>query len=643
MIGQKLVKFVFVILVWLSCAFIIIRFGPRIYNDSEDLGWHYALAYFLAQNMRLPGVADHLGPMVGYPPGFHFAAALSNTILSSPLLGMQYLALLSIFGCYYIISSIILSRRFGPLIAVLFLLILLCFRVLLGGVIGYEVINNGFYPQLVGTALFLTSMCLLSRLGSSPARYFFLAVATTFFTAWVYTLSAAWLAFGACVLFLLLQPARTVPIRWALANFVALPLVVLLHPTFVPMVRNAGYEGGSNSSYYWLTHVIGFALVILFLVLLIRSRHAMRSRADALLGSVLLASVAGIIVQASLFQLVGLGSRYAITKHVFLASTVFVAGLSIILGDLISKAVGYKNTRVYLPPGVQNSAIAVLAVGILFIFQPWTPLPTFITYVRDARLLEQAHVQSDLAGNTIPLNKDFSLSKNFAVLVAHFRGGWRASGHEVFQVLDNRARPLGAPMGAKYALISKRQWEHLTLAGAPQECLVHTPASLAVSVLILSRCYPDRNGEAEVNFCIDTWIPGDGTKTGDAFAEPEFVEDGVFQWTVSTHSELEVPLRCKGEKHTIRILVAFAVTERTLNSFHIEVNGQPISLRRRPVRMGQLFEGTLPSGLTHADDQSALIALKVASLDQPQGSRRHLGVSLRRIEFLGKALTDWRL
>ena len=170
MTGQKARQLgVIVALLCLCSAFIIVEFGSRLYSQSVDIGWHYSLAYFLTQSVSLPGTADqHLQVMLGYPPGFHVAAALAGTVLGSPLFGMQYLALLSVFGSYCVIAWIILSRRLSLLAGAAFLVFLVCFRTLFGGLIGYEIIDNAFYPQLFGTAFFLGFMSILSQLWRLP-------------------------------------------------------------------------------------------------------------------------------------------------------------------------------------------------------------------------------------------------------------------------------------------------------------------------------------------------------------------------------------------------------------------------------------------------------------------------------------------
>ena len=48
--------------------------------------------------------------------------------------------------------------------------------------------------------------------------------------------------------------------------------------------------------------------------------------------------------------------------------------------------------------------------------------------------LEHARSPEDLVSNILPLNKDFAIAENFAVLAAHFRGGWTANAYELFEV-----------------------------------------------------------------------------------------------------------------------------------------------------------------------------------------------------------------
>ena len=66
----------------------------------------------------------------------------------------------------YFVSALKSTRRAA------FLVFLLCFRTLFGGLIGYEIIDNAFYPQLFGTALFLGFMSILSQLWRLPGYLF---------------------------------------------------------------------------------------------------------------------------------------------------------------------------------------------------------------------------------------------------------------------------------------------------------------------------------------------------------------------------------------------------------------------------------------------------------------------------------------
>ena len=621
----------------LFCGVIFAAFGQRLFTHSADVGWHYSLAYFFSQSERLPAATDqYLAVMLGYPPGFHIAGAISGAVLGSPLFGLHYVALLSLFVIYYIIASIVLSRPQSLLAGALFLALLVSLQATFGGVIGDEIIGNAFYPQLGGTALFFASMAYLSKLGSSPLRYFIVAVVSTFLTAWVYTLSAVWLAIGAGVLFVLLQPFRTLPIRWAVAIFAALSIVVLSHPTFAPMVGNSNHGGAFVPTYYQQTLAIAAGLVILAVVLLVRTSRSNRSPGDALVVAIALASAAGITVQMALLQLAGMGSGYAVTKHVFLASSALIVALCVLAADLVSTVV-HQDVRAPFPRSLQALMIALLSVGILLLGQPSSPISPFVLYLSDARALEHASSPEDLASNILPLNKDFEIAENFAVLAAHFGGGWTATAYELFEVLGDRTRPMGEPIGSKYSLISKAHWEQLVSGGTPERCLVHTSAVLAVSTLILSQCYPDTNGNADAAFCIDTWAPGEGTPLDDGLVKPASGKDGEIRWTARRRTILELPLICRNTRdYTIRVLVAFAVTERTLNSFSIAVNGHHIPLRRTPGRNGQLFEGAVPDGVMNEHGEMAEIAVNVSDLDQLQTVNKEVGVALRRIDILGK-------
>src|SRR5262249_9744171 len=164
----------------LLCAVVsavILRYGARLYTNSSDLGWHYSLANFIVHYGTLPTPADRfLGPMIGYPPLSHIIAALAGKWNEAPLTAMHMLALLSALGCYLIFFSRLITCSVlccGVFIGILYLI-----RLTGGGVLGYEIIGNAFYPQLIGTFVFLLSLMLLLFVARRPIWYVMLGVAT---------------------------------------------------------------------------------------------------------------------------------------------------------------------------------------------------------------------------------------------------------------------------------------------------------------------------------------------------------------------------------------------------------------------------------------------------------------------------------
>ena len=251
--------------------------------------------------------------------------------------------------------------------------------------------------------------------------------------------------------------------------------------------------------------------------------------------AIVLASAAGITIQMGFLKLAGMGSGYAVTKHVFLASSALILALCVLAADFMSTVV-HQDVRAPFPRSLQALMMALLSVSILLIGQPSSPIPPFVLYLSDARALEHASSPEDLGSNILPLNKDFAIAENFAVLAAHFRGGWTANAYELFEVLGDRTRPMGEPIGSKYSLISKAHWRRLASGGIPERCSVPTSAVLAVSTLILSQCYPDKNGNADAAFCIDTWAPREGTPVDDGLVKPASGKDGEIRWTAkATH------------------------------------------------------------------------------------------------------------
>jgi len=638
----------------LLCAVVsavILRYGARLYTNSSDLGWHYSLANFIAHSGILPTPADRfLGPMIGYPPLSHIIAAVAGKWNESPLTAMHILALLSALGCYLIFFSRLITRSIlccGIFIGILYLI-----RLTGGGVLGYEIISNAFYPQLIGTFVYLLSLMFLLFLVRRPIWYVLLGVATVWAVAWIHLLPAVLLAFSAIALFPLLNGLKG-NLIWTIAISAALPLILIAHPTFWMLVDNAQHEGGFFPSLpRWYPPIIACFSFISSLIVLRYFRTDASINDDIFLVAISLSCTLALSLQLLFYYGFGVGSAYAGMKYIFISSTAFSAVMSLTITNFLENAVKHLIQRGsfriwrWLPVLHLRSTSLVVRAGmpiilagatVVLVFgrQPSFSLDAFSNYDSDAKALSKAALPADLMYNVLSLNDEFNAGANFAVMATHFKAGWNASGDEVFKVLLDG----DAAEGTKYALVSKEQWRRLADQGVEGDCLVPAP-SLKTSTLILARCFPSKKHGMVRTSCTNIWTANEPVR-GFGFDEPDIDQFGALRWTTSLGAQMAMSELCTSSDYIVRVVVAFAVTSATLESFALEIDDELVPLNRKPSSAGQLYQGMVRKkpGTPKTNGQVSL-RLSVARLDKPAADNRHLGIAVRSIEFL---VTDQRL
>lgn len=124
------------------------------------------------------------------------------------------------------------------------------------------------------------------------------------------------------------------------------------------------------------------------------------------------------------------------------------------------------------------------------------------------------------------------------------------------------------------------------------------------------------------------WRADDDTYRMKGWSVRESDAGGPFRWTVDRNATIDLP-RCEGAK-SLKITMAFAVSESNLQEMRIAVNGTPVATTREPTK-----EYTLVAFLPAESqaDQSLTITFAVPKLDQPAGADRQLGVAVRAIEM----------
>ncbi len=133
--------------------------------------------------------------------------------------------------------------------------------------------------------------------------------------------------------------------------------------------------------------------------------------------------------------------------------------------------------------------------------------------------------------------------------------------------------------------------------------------------------------------CPYVWEFDDAIASGAGWEE--HVEGRSELWSVARRATLNLHLDTRHD-HRLRIVIAYALSPSTLASLRVEVNGEPVTLRRRtPPHAGE-FVGTIPREIVALDSDITELAFLVDGLDvpaPPSPDRRSLGLLFDRLEI----------
>jgi hypothetical protein len=306
---------------------IFMLFG-EFHAYSSDAGQHYALVRALMdlEGWGRPPAAPNLGGLPFYPPLSHWMAAGVGKLIGSGLIGMTIVASASV-GLFYLAMFVMSSRIDwrAPLFACL---ATICYALLRGPVFGRMVVNNYFYAQAVGSAIAVLVLLIALyklRRWNSVALDFFVLVSGQI-VVFTHLMPAAQLLAAYCTILLVVAWTRS---SWRqlvrLVIFAGLSLALTaLNPFAQNNYEIAQLEGG--------VHINLFGNRIAQIVLLIGGvaasielirRTVKTEDAGMFLGCMGLSACGLAFLQMLLFW-IGLGSNYAIAKHMFFLVAILI-------------------------------------------------------------------------------------------------------------------------------------------------------------------------------------------------------------------------------------------------------------------------------------------------------------------------------
>ncbi len=328
-------------------VFLAIAFVSRdsIIIAGVDTVHHLVLVDELARHHTvLPADASRLEVMSIYPSGSHWVAALLAPVAGSGLVAMTWVAIGSIFLCYAMLFWLA-QRDLGIASAAVFAAILFIASPL-QSLIGWEIIDNFFYPQLVANALLLAFLCLTVLSGVAERL---LPALTPLFGAVLMNFHplVAIQAMGAGLTIMMTTithqwwSRRELNFRGAIlvllsAAFCA--IAVLASPKFWLMRNVANYDGTMIVAISHLSFAMLAALVVAgaLLWMLFTDRG---TRTDGVIGSALIASTSMMAMQDIAWIALHSGSPYSVKKHLFVVTTLTALGAARISARLFNETI----------------------------------------------------------------------------------------------------------------------------------------------------------------------------------------------------------------------------------------------------------------------------------------------------------------
>jgi hypothetical protein len=321
---------------FIICLGLIFFFGSSFHSLSADFPQHFGLVYALMKT----GVADPqwIGVMAGYPRLAHWMAAGLGYLTGSGIVAMWLLSIVSIYACYFSLGRIATSgvHPAGSLFFAALVLALVSSR----AIIGFEIIGNFFYPQLIGTAIYCVTLLVLIAIGHWNALVRVLLVLGLFaFTLEVHTVPALHMAgaFGLLlVLELTLEFIRSKRVGMtsimAIVLFAVGALLVLwFDPSLRAAIVIAQHDGtlifGLSAGFLTGMAVVAGGIAARILWTKLRSDQSVTT-ADLVTFAALWAAIGLVLAQYAAITLFGNGSPYIVKKHLFIVLTLGIVSLA---------------------------------------------------------------------------------------------------------------------------------------------------------------------------------------------------------------------------------------------------------------------------------------------------------------------------
>jgi len=428
-------------------AFLIFWFGRYIPTTSFDLAQHFLLVDEVMKHAQVgPDASLRIGSMAMYPAGAHWIAAVIGWICGSGLVGITIVTIAAVYLCYLLITYLIDA---GAPVAVLLFAIAFLGLKFTHALIGWEVVFNYFYAQLVANVVYLGLLLWVSR-NQEDWKQVFVFLVTGWFTMWIHSLVAVHILAAGCVLmafqFFDRWSKKSAHRKAAALSVVALVVgsivIVLTNPAFKAM-REISANDGYLAFGYSKIMLVAFLCAAVGAWNLYRRWRGRAEYVDAVLGAAVVAATCLAFIQFAALKYHGDGSAYAVKKHMFLIVTLGMVN-------------AVRAIACYLPTGnwrLKPSLIAPILAGFASFFilkgfdTPVAPIVKALAYANDAADYRLADFTP---GNTVADDSSLPLMGNVMVTLSAFQHPFDARAI---------AWQSGAPMkdGSPYVMVRRTE------------------------------------------------------------------------------------------------------------------------------------------------------------------------------------------
>ena len=404
-------------------SFLTFWFARYIDTSSFDLVQHFLLVDELAKHAGVrTGALERIGPMAVYPAAAHWMATIIGWIGGSGLVGITIVTIASVYLSYVLIICLIGASSPARVLLLALAFLLLRFT---RSQIGWEVVANFFYPQLVADVMYFGILLWVSKNRENWKQTISFLLAGLI-TMWIQPLVAVHILAAGCALM-----AFQLWNRWSekafprvrnAANLATLvvgsAVIVLANPAFKLMREISANDGYLRFGY---SSILLVALICAAIGAWNLRRYwcGKAEYVDAILGSAVVAAVGLTVLQFALLKLHGDGSAYAVKKHMFIVLTLGMMNTVRVVASY------FPISKKTLTPGVVAPILAGFAS--IFVLKGYdTPVAPIVNALANANHVAEYQLADFTPGNTVSNDSTLPLLGNVMISLTAFQHSFDA-------------------------------------------------------------------------------------------------------------------------------------------------------------------------------------------------------------------------